>query len=50
MGMDTYIEFWGRESDPMYRERTAIKQAIYAKHNLRLIELSATAKTRKRFL
>lgn len=26
-------------SDPKYRERKAVKQAIYAKHGLRLIEL-----------
>jgi hypothetical protein len=30
----------GRESDPKYRARQAAKQAIYAKHNLRLIELA----------
>ena len=38
-----YIEFWGMESDPQlgqrYRDRMAMKQAIYAKHELRLIEL-----------
>jgi hypothetical protein len=38
-GKGVYIEFWGRESDPKYRERKAVKQAIYAKHGLRLIEL-----------
>jgi hypothetical protein len=38
-GKGVYIEFWGRESDPKYRERKAAKQAIYAKHGLRLIEL-----------
>ena len=38
-GRGVYIEFWGRESDPKYRERMAIKQAIYMKHGLRLIEL-----------
>ena len=38
-GKGVYIEFWGRESDPKYRERMAVKQAIYAKHELRLIEL-----------
>lgn len=27
------------ESDPKYRDRMAVKQAIYAKHGLRLIEL-----------
>ena len=30
---------WGMESDPKYRDRMAVKQAIYAKHGLRLIEL-----------
>ncbi len=38
-GKGVYIEFWGRESDPKYRERKAVKQAIYAKYELRLIEL-----------
>jgi len=38
-GRGVYIEFWGRESDPKYRDRKAAKQAIYAKHGLRLIEL-----------
>ena len=36
-----YIEFWGRESDPTYQKRKAVKQAIYAKYGLRLIELGA---------
>ncbi|QOV91833.1 hypothetical protein [Humisphaera borealis] len=38
-GKGVYIEFWGRESDPAYRARKAKKQAIYAKHGMRLIEL-----------
>lgn len=38
-GKGVYIEFWGRESDPKYQDRQAAKRAIYAKHNLRLIEL-----------
>lgn len=38
-GKGVYIEFWGRESDPKYRDRQAVKRAIYAKHELRLIEL-----------
>lgn len=38
-GKGVYIEFWGRDSDPKYRERKAVKQAIYSKHGLRLIEL-----------
>lgn len=39
-GRGVYIEYWGLEADPKYRERKAIKQAIYTKHGLRLIELS----------
>ncbi len=38
-GKGVYIEYWGRESDPKYRERMTVKQAIYAKYKLRLIEL-----------
>lgn len=38
-GKGVYIEFWGRESDPKYRDRQSAKRALYAKHNLRLIEL-----------
>jgi hypothetical protein len=38
-GKGVYIEFWGRESDPKYRERKAVKQALYARHGLQLIEL-----------
>lgn len=38
-GKGVYIEYWGRESDAKYRERQTAKRAIYAKHNLRLIEL-----------
>jgi hypothetical protein len=38
-GKGVYIEYWGRESDPKYRERQAVKRAIYEKHGLRLIEL-----------
>lgn len=38
-GKGVYIEFWGRESDPKYRQRKAVKQAIYAKHGFQLIEL-----------
>jgi hypothetical protein len=40
-GKGVYIEFWGRESDPTYQKRKAVKQAIYAKYGLRLIELGA---------
>jgi hypothetical protein len=39
-GKGVYIEFWGRESDPQYRARQTTKRALYAKHNLRLIELA----------
>ena len=38
-GKGVYIEFWGRESDPTYQKRKTAKQAIYAKHGLRLMEL-----------
>ncbi|MEA2712011.1 MAG: hypothetical protein QOF78_4612 [Phycisphaerales bacterium] len=38
-GKGVYIEYWGRDFDPKYRERKAVKQAIYAKYKLRLIEL-----------
>lgn len=38
-GKGVYIEYWGRESDPKYRERQAVKRGIYAKYKLRLIEL-----------
>jgi hypothetical protein len=38
-GKGVYIEFWGRESDPKYRDRKAVKQALYAKHGFQLIEL-----------
>ena len=39
-GKGVYIEFWGREDDPRYRDRQAAKRAIYAKYDLRLIELA----------
>lgn len=38
-GKGVYIEYWGLEADPKYRDRKAAKQAIYEKHGLRLIEL-----------
>jgi hypothetical protein len=38
-GKGVYIEYWGMEADPKYRDRQAAKQAIYGKHGLRLIEL-----------
>jgi hypothetical protein len=38
-GKGVYIEFWGRESDPKYRQRQTDKRAIYKKYELRLIEL-----------
>ncbi len=34
-----YIEFWGLENDHGYAERKKIKQEIYAKNDLNLIEL-----------
>jgi hypothetical protein len=39
-GKGVYIEFWGLQSDPQYRARQTTKRALYAKHNLRLIELA----------
>ena len=33
------LEYRGLEADPKYRDRKAAKQAIYTKHELRLIEL-----------
>ncbi len=35
-----YIEFWGMEADPRYRQRMQAKQAIYAEHGFKLIELT----------
>ena len=34
-----YIEYWGMESDPRYRDRMAKKRAIYAKSSSNLVEL-----------
>lgn len=34
-----YIEFWGMENDPKYLKRKKIKQEIYRKYELKLIEL-----------
>ncbi|WP_069472452.1 hypothetical protein [Candidatus Marithrix sp. Canyon 246] len=34
-----YIEYWGYENDSKYLERKQIKQNIYKKYNLKLIEL-----------
>jgi hypothetical protein len=34
-----YIEYWGYENDSKYLERKKIKQNIYKKYNLNLIEL-----------
>ncbi len=36
-----YIEFWGMEDDPKYDKRLKIKQGIYKKHELNLIEIYA---------
>lgn len=38
-GKAVYIEFWGIKDNDKYLERKKIKQAIYKKHNLNLIEL-----------
>lgn len=35
-----YIEFWGLENDPKYRERKEKKKEIYKKYGFNLIELS----------
>lgn len=37
-----YIEYWGMENDPQYRERKAKKIEIYKKYGFKLIELSDT--------
>ena len=34
-----YIEYWGLEKDPKYQERKKIKQELYKKYELKLIEL-----------
>lgn len=34
-----YIEYWGLEGDPRYIERKKVKQEIYKRYNLNLIEL-----------
>jgi hypothetical protein len=34
-----YIEFWGMEADARYAARKRVKQGLYAKHGLNLIEL-----------
>lgn len=35
-----YIEYWGFENDPIYSARRKIKQAVYRKYRLNLIELA----------
>lgn len=35
-----YVEFWGLENEPQYRERQQQKRAIYQKYGFKLIELS----------
>lgn len=35
-----YVEFWGLENDVKYLKRKETKKALYAKYNLRLIELN----------
>lgn len=37
-----YIEYWGLENDPQYRERKAKKIDIYKKYGFKLIELNDT--------
>lgn len=38
-GKAVYIEFWGIKDNEKYLERKKVKQEIYKKHNLNLIEL-----------
>ena len=38
-GKAVYIEFWGIKDNDKYLERKKVKQEIYKKHNLNLIEL-----------
>ncbi|MEY3867698.1 MAG: hypothetical protein RLZZ338_1589 [Cyanobacteriota bacterium] len=35
-----YIEYWGYENNPEYAERKKVKQGLYQKYNLNLIQLS----------
>jgi hypothetical protein len=35
-----YVEYWGMEKDAKYAERKARKIAVYAKHELQLVELT----------
>ncbi|NBV24859.1 MAG: glycerol kinase [Proteobacteria bacterium] len=37
-----YLEYWGLENDPQYRERKAKKIEIYKKYGFKLIELNDT--------
>jgi hypothetical protein len=37
---EVYVEYWGMEDDPQYRERKQQKLRIYRSHNLQLIELN----------
>ena len=39
-GKAVYIEFWGLENDPKYKERKQVKIDLYKKYDLNLIELS----------
>ena len=41
-GKQVYIEFWGIKDDEKYLERKSVKQEIYKKHKLNLIELDDT--------
>jgi hypothetical protein len=36
---DVYIEFWGRENDPLYNVRMQRKRALYPRYHLHLIEI-----------
>jgi hypothetical protein len=35
-----FVEYWGLEKDPKYAERKAKKLAVYAKYDLKLVELT----------
>ena len=37
---EVYVEFWGKENDPIYAKRMAEKQKIYSTRSLKLISLT----------
>ncbi|MFA5404430.1 MAG: hypothetical protein WC358_05810 [Ignavibacteria bacterium] len=44
--IDCYIEFWGMNDDPLYKERKKIKQKLYSENNFKLLELEFEHLTR----